>query len=70
MPVDPQAFVQKRFDITATVIYVGVAKRGAADSAAVWTIQRITFAAGLQTVSEWTNEELVAWTDRATATYR
>lgn len=70
MAVDYTSLVQKRYDITATVIHVGTAKRGTADTVAEWTIQRITFVAGLPTIAEWTNEEAVAWTDRATATYR
>jgi len=61
------ALLQRRFDITDPVIYIGYAARGALEAAAVWTIKRIEFIAGNPVTLEWAT--LVAWTDRAIVPY-
>lgn len=59
--------LQRRFDITDPVIYIGYAVRGAADADPVWTIKRIQFIAGNPVTLQWATP--VAWTDRGIVIY-
>ena len=66
--VDPTLpLLQRRFDITDPVIYIGYAARGELESAPVWTIKRIEFIAGNPVTLQWATP--VAWTDRLVAVY-
>lgn len=71
--IDSQSFQQpsqRRYDIQAAVIYVGHARFGAATSAPVWTIKRVTLdVSGNPTAEQWTMVGLAVWDDRATESY-
>lgn len=61
---------QRRYDFTASAIYVGAAPAGAATSAASWTIKKIGLdAGGNPTYSQSTNIRSAVWNNRATETY-
>lgn len=61
--------VKKRYDIGATLIYIGTAALGTADAAASWTIKRITLSAGSPTTAQWTAESAAIWANRATEAF-
>ena len=62
-------YLQQRFEILPTVIYVGVAERGALSSDAMWTIKKIDFdGSGNPTLTRWTATTAV-WDNRASETY-
>lgn len=60
--------VQMRFDIQDTVIYVGRALPGVANSASSWTIKKVTLVSGNPTVTQWTGTTAI-WDNRASETY-
>lgn len=63
-------FVTKRMDIQTTVIYIGTAQAGTAESAIGWTIKRLLLdASGNPTTIDITTKDTAIWDDRATETY-
>ena len=61
---------QRRYDFTASAIYVGAAPAGAATSAASWTIKKIGLdAGGNPTYTQSTGIQTAVWNNRATETY-
>lgn len=62
--------VQQRFDIGTAAIYVGEAAKGAAASAAVWTIKKVTLdGSGNPTQVQWSADRLAVWNNRTSETY-
>lgn len=64
------AGVQQRFDIGSSTIFVGEAAKGAAASAAVWTIKKISLdSAGNPTQVQWSADRSAVWNNRTTENY-
>ena len=62
----------KRFDIQATVIYIGYASHSSASNTASWQIKKITLSGGLPTALQFADSNEAfdnVWDDRATLTY-
>lgn len=67
-----------RFDLSdPTTLYIGYADyvglydapTAPAESAAVWTIKKITMASGSPTKTEWTEAGAASWTNHTTEVY-
>lgn len=61
------ALLQRRFDITDPVIYIGYAARGVLDAQPLWTIKRIEFIAGNPVTLQWATD--AEWTQRTVIPY-
>ena len=60
----------KRFDISATTIYVGYASVGTTTNAAKWTIIKIALTAGSPTSALVSEHASAVWDNRTTETYK